>query len=158
MACIMGDQAARPAEQRPWARVEGFLEALRVAGLEAPVVRAGEHPEDGYRVAGDLLLRADPPTAIFAANDLLAIGVLRRASDLSLRVPDDIAVCGFDDITIASFVVPRLTTVRIPKVAMGRSAARIVLEVLEHAPRGSHPLSLPKTPDLAVQLVVRDST
>ena len=158
MACIMGSQATSPTEQRPWARIEGFLDALRSVGLAAPVVWAGEHPEDGYRVAAELLGGADPPTAIFAANDLLAIGAIRRALDLARRVPDDVAVCGFDDIAISSYVAPRLTTVRIPKVAMGRSAARIVLMALEGPPRDMRRLSFPERPDLAVELVVRDST
>jgi LacI family transcriptional regulator len=158
MACVMGSQAMPPDEQRPWARVEGFLDALGSAGLEAPVVWAGEHPDDGYRAAGELLEGATRPTAIFAANDLLAIGVMRRAFDLGLRVPEDLAVCGFDDIAISSYVQPRLTTVRIPKLAMGRSAARIVLAALERGPDESHPLRIPRRPDLAVELVVRDST
>jgi LacI family transcriptional regulator len=158
MACLAGSRSLPPFEDRPWPRIQGFLGAIAEAGLEAPVIWAGEHPEDAYREAGALLSGSERPTAIFAANDLLAIGTMRRALDLGLRIPEDVAVCGFDDIAISSYVQPRLTTVRIPKLAMGRSAARIVLAALERRPDDSHPLRIPRRPDLAVELVVRDST
>lgn len=163
MACIAGSAVVAPFEQRPWPRVEGFLTTLAAAGLEALVEWAGEDPEDGYRVAGRILEGSKRPTAVFAANDVLAIGVMRRALDMGLQVPGDVAVCGFDDIAISSFVNPRLTTIRIPKMAMGRTAARIVLDALDRTPgsartRGTDRLRLPRRADLTVELIVRDST
>jgi DNA-binding LacI/PurR family transcriptional regulator len=158
VACIAGQRTAPPFEDRPWPRVEGFRRAMREAGAPEPVVEwTGGEPADGYRAAAALLAGARAPTAIFAGNDFIAIGVLRLAADRGLRVPEDIAVCGFDDIAIASFLDPRLTTVRIPKAAMGQRAARIVLGQLDPPGRGRA-----AKPDgdegLTVELVVREST
>lgn len=115
-----------------WHRTEGFMRAMKDAGLAALLIFAGEHLEDGYRVAYEVLQRNQRPSAIFAGNDLLAIGALRAAHDLGIAVPKQFAVCGFDDIAIAEYVNPRLTTVRVQKYHMGQQAASMLLHALEN--------------------------
>jgi DNA-binding LacI/PurR family transcriptional regulator len=141
-----------------WHRIEGFLRAMSEAGLQAPVLFAGEHLEDGYRVTAELLRDGQRPTAIFAGNDLLAVGVLRAAQDLGLRVPQDVAICGFDDIAIAQFVNPRLTTVRVKKYEMGQQAAGIVLNFLDNRDQKAGTTASPRKLHFETELVIREST
>jgi DNA-binding LacI/PurR family transcriptional regulator len=84
-----------------------------------------------------LLMNARPPTAVFVASDEVALGALRAARLLGVRIPDDVALVGFDDIPTASHVEPPLTTIRVPAVEIGESAARLLLGILgpeEHRP------------------------
>ena len=81
-----------------------------------------------------LLALPDPPTAIMAGNDLLAIGAIRQARSHGLRVPEDMAVTGFDDFAFAEFVEPSLTTVFVPGYDMGRSAAENLIDHLDGEP------------------------
>ena len=85
-------------------------------------------PEGGYQAFGQLLALAKPPTAIFASNDLMAIGGICAASARGVRVPDQLSVLGYDDIALASFTTPPLTTVAQPKYEMGELTARLLLE------------------------------
>jgi DNA-binding LacI/PurR family transcriptional regulator len=95
--------------------------------------RLGVYGRDGARaLAVDLLAIADPPTAIFAASDMQAVGVLEAAAHAGLRVPDDLAVVGFDDIEIAD--VLGLTTVRQPLADTGAEAVRLLLAELDEGP------------------------
>lgn len=87
-------------------------------------------PDSGYAAGKRLLELRDPPTAIFAFNDLLAVGVLRAARDLGIVVPDELSIVGFDDLDIALLVTPQLTTVRQPLAEMGRLAATLLLDML----------------------------
>jgi LacI family transcriptional regulator len=130
LAVVAGAEQVPPAT----VRVEGFLNSLEKYGLEAKVIWAGDHPEDGYRAANELLKSPYPPTAIFACNDLLALGILRAAADLSIEVPSQLAVIGFDDIDIANFVFPRLSTVRQPKYEMGQVAAKHLIQSIKGQP------------------------
>jgi LacI family transcriptional regulator len=104
------------------------------------------------QAAATLLDLPEPPTAIFAFNDSIAIGVLGAARDRGLRVPEDLSVVGFDDIEPAILVTPTLTTVRQPLSEMGRTAVNVLVRLLER--RAS------ETPhiELATRLVVREST
>lgn len=107
-------------------RQKGYEEALARAGIKVPqsMVVAGEYTFDsGVRATEKLLDMSPPPTAIFAANDEMAAGVLFAARLRGLQVPGQLSIIGFDDTPIASRVWPPLTTVRWPIVAMGRSAA-----------------------------------
>lgn len=98
-----------------------------------------------------MLCAPDPPTVVFAANDIQAIGAISQCRDRGLAVPDDISVIGFDDLPIAQFAAPRLTTVPVPAGAMGRLAATRLLELIAGA-------TVP-TPDvLPVELILREST
>lgn len=112
-------------------RHTGYREALRKAGIayDAELVTPGEFSfESGIGGANRLLDLADPPTAIFAANDDMAAGVIRAACERGLAVPRDLSVCGFDDTPIARHIYPALTTVRQPTAEMGRLATLQLLE------------------------------
>ena len=121
------------------ARRDGYRRALTEAGLAAlpePPLR-GDYTREGGRAVAERLLRLDPaPTAVFCANDLSAIGVLDAARAAELRVPDDLAVVGFDDIELASLVAPALSTVRNPAFTTGREAARLLTERMTGAHQG----------------------
>ena len=74
---------------------------------------------------------ASPPTAVLSVNDYLAIGAIRAITEAGLRVPDDISVCGFDDIDIAAYFNPPLTSIKTPCYEMGRMAANIMIDAME---------------------------
>ncbi|BDG62356.1 LacI family DNA-binding transcriptional regulator [Caldinitratiruptor microaerophilus] len=136
-------------------RLAGYLAALAEAGLNPDPghIRAGDFTYDGGYAAGRALLGSpDRPTAVVAANDLMAIGVLRAAAELGLRVPDDVAVVGYDDIPLAGMLNPPLTTVAQPTYEMGERAARMLLERLA----GKAPPE-PRRVVLPARLVVRRS-
>jgi len=96
--------------------------------LEQALIQSGDWESDsGYAAAGLLLEYSERPTAIFAANDLIALGAIYRLQDAGLRVPDDIAVVGYDDRDFAKIVKPRLTTVSLPVYEMGQIAAEKLL-------------------------------
>jgi len=109
-------------------------------------------PELGYPFGKQLLARHTPFTALFAYNDISAIGAMRAFQEAGLRVPEDVSIVGFDDINIASFARPALTTVRQPLKKMGRIAAKTLLDWIEA--RGEY------TPEIAIEpeLVIRNST
>jgi DNA-binding LacI/PurR family transcriptional regulator len=127
------------AARQPWPMVEqrhaGYCEALAAAGLERdPSLELFEgiwDAADAGAMVERLLALPHPPTAVMGGNDLLAIGVMRRARACGLRVPDDLAVTGFNDFAFAEFVEPPLTTVHVPGYEMGRSAAQLLIEHLD---------------------------
>jgi LacI family transcriptional regulator, galactose operon repressor len=136
-------------------RLRGHQAALAEAGvLPEPglVVRSNFRIDGGYDAARRLLGLPDPPTAVFAFNDSMAIGVLQAARERGLRVPDDLSVVGFDDTIEAVIATPALTTVRQPLAEMGRMAVALLLRLLDN--RRLEPLRV----QLATRLVVRDST
>lgn len=146
-----GPEGSVPARER----LHGYREALEAAGVEVDpaLVRTGEFsPESGEASADVLLELEDPPTAIFAGSDSVAVGVLRSARRRGLEVPGDLSVVGFDDTYNAMWVEPPLTTVRQPLRQMGRVAARTALELAAGRVPDSHHVQL------ATSLVVRDST
>jgi DNA-binding LacI/PurR family transcriptional regulator len=137
-------------------RGRGFREGLAEHGLtlDDAYVRAGAYTfESGVEAARALLAMSAPPTAIFAGNDEMAIGVMKAARDAGLDVPGDLSIVGFDDLPMASRVWPNLTTVRLPIRDMGRMAA----EKLTAGLRGLDPATLAQ-PEVDPSLVVRDST
>jgi DNA-binding LacI/PurR family transcriptional regulator len=110
-------------------------------------------PEEGYVSAKKLLATGWRFTALFAFNDISAIGAVRAFRDAGLRVPEDVSVVGFDDIQAAAYLTPRLTTVRQPLRQMGETAAKQLLERISNGTgRG------PQLISLAPELVVREST
>ncbi len=109
-------------------------------------------PQLGYPYAKQLLARKKPFTALFAYNDIAAIGAIRAIQEEGLRVPDDISVVGFDDIQWAAFNTPSVTTVRQPLVKMGQIAAETVISMIEDG--REHPAEISIEPTL----VVREST
>lgn len=139
------------------ARVDGYRAALETAGLPvAPdLIKAGDfHHETGYRLGLELLRRPDRPTAVFAGNDLQALGLYEAARELGLRVPEDLSVVGFDDLPVARWVGPPLTTVRQPLMEMAEAAARLVLDL---GRQDGGPSAATRV-ELATSLVVRSST
>ena len=137
------------------ARLSGYRSALEEAGIpfDPTLIDAGEfHYEDGVAAGTRLLARADRPTAIFAGNDLQAFGVYEAARLRGLVVPDDVSVVGYDDVPSASWMGPKLTTVRQPLIEMAEQATRLVLALRDD------PLRKLVRIDLATSLVVRAST
>jgi LacI family xylobiose transport system transcriptional regulator len=137
------------------ARLDGFRSAMNAAGLPIPPdwVRYGNfHIEGGSSHGRELLSSPDRPTAIFAGSDLQALGVLDAARSLGLRVPDDFSVVGYDDIPLARWVSPALTTVHQPLKEMAQEASRLVIRM------GRAPLDPVTRMDLATSLVVRESS
>lgn len=112
-------------------RVLGWRDALADAGL-APgpqVTSGGWTAEDGHEAARQLLLDHEAPQAIFAANDYLALGVIRAVEDAGLRVPDDVSVVGYDDVDAAAYFLPSLTTVQQPFESAGQAAMALLLRI-----------------------------
>lgn len=115
-------------------RRRGYAEALTLAGLEPYAVEAGDFMEAGGVTAMRALLAAHPGLdAVVAANDNMAAGALRVLREAGRPVPGDVAVVGFDDLPIAAHTVPKLTTVHQPVEALGREAARMLIELLDGA-------------------------
>lgn len=134
----------------------GFEEELKERGLKLPadyVMQGAYTFETGLSCGAELLKRSPRPTAIFAANDEMAAGVLHAIRRAGLKCPEDVSVVGFDDFQIASSVWPPLTTVRTPTREIGRMAAEklIGLDAAEDHTREAAPATSPA-------LVVRDST
>jgi DNA-binding LacI/PurR family transcriptional regulator len=137
------------------ARLDGYRAALRGAGLgfEAELVRRDTFSvTGGRRQAAGLLGLADPPTAIVAGNDAQAFGVLQALGERGLRAPDDLSVVGFDDVPVASWATPALTTVRQPLAAMAATAVRMLRS--DPATAAGEPRHI----ELATALVIREST
>jgi LacI family transcriptional regulator len=137
------------------ARLDGYRAGLDAAGVELrqEYVRPGNfYHEAGFEGGAALLDLPEPPTAIFASSDQMALGVYEAVRQRGLRVPDDVSVVGFDDLPEARWSSPPLTTVRQPLAEMGLLAARTVLRLA----RGEE-LESPRI-ELATELVVRDST
>ena len=108
-------------------------------------------PELGYPDMRDLLQRTRAFTAVLCFNDISAIGVIRSLTDAGLRVPEDCSVVGFDDISVAEFQIPRLTTVRQPMHIMGRTAAETLLRCVAGE-------AVPSETLLQPELIVRGSS
>ncbi len=118
-------------------RKRGFKDALAEAGLplHRALVRSTKFNfEDGYKKTLELLKQATTPTAIFACSDIVAIGAIQALRRKNLRVPEDIAVIGFDDLFFASFSEIPLTSVSQPKYEIGVRAARKILKLIEGKP------------------------
>ncbi len=112
-------------------RLQGYVAAHRRVGavIDPKLIMPSTWELDsGYEQALKLLEQPERPTAIFAANDMLAVGAIYAANDRGLRVPDDLAVVGFDDQPLASILRPSLTTITYPTYQMGVEAARILLQ------------------------------
>ena len=133
-------------------RLQGVAEAFTAAGLDfaaVPVVEA-EFTRDGGRAAAELILDEHPDvTAVLALNDDMAIGVLSVLRARGVRVPEQVSVSGFDDVSVAQDLAPSLTTVRLPMVSMGEQVLELALK---------EPAGRPRRRVAEAELVVRDST
>ena len=145
---------ALPSSKPGRERLAGYRSAMESASLAVDprhLVLGHFRTEDG-RACRDILSGRDRPTAVFAANDAVALGVLQAAHEVGLRVPDDLSVIGFDDSHAAAEATPPLTTVRQPLFDMGRMAMRSTMSVVRGDPRITPHI------ELATTLVERDST
>jgi DNA-binding LacI/PurR family transcriptional regulator len=148
VGCITGPADSYTVQDR----LAGYKAALKAQGLSVRrrlIVEADFEEAGGYAAARQLLAIRDRPTAVLAANDRSAMGVLAALADAGVAVPGEMSVMGFDDIPLASFVRPALTTVSVPSSQLGREAA-LLLELDEKAPAV-------ESRELATQLVTRDS-
>lgn len=135
-------------------RLAGYKAALSDCDIlfqKELVIEGNYWEQPGYDATKTLLKNENPPTAIFASNDLSAFGAMEAVRDSGLRIPDDISILGFDDIPQAAMVYPKLTTVRQPLDQMGRVAVKMLLEQIEDRSRP------PRRVALATQLIIRDS-
>jgi LacI family transcriptional regulator len=136
-------------------RAAGYRRSLEEAGIGVDpslVVPAGWDPNQAQRAAVDLLARGDPPTAVFAVNNLVAEGVWRAAHDLGLRVPDDLSIVSFDDARWMSMVSPGITAIAQDAVALGEAAVDRLLARIED------PTAPPETVVLEATITPRGST
>lgn len=129
----IGFVGGRPDLKSSRFRDTGYREALGAAGIpfDADLVRVGFYSGDAARdAARSLLVQKHPPTAVFAANDLSAIALIEVATELGIRVPEDLSVVGFDDVPEASRLTPALTTVRQPMHQIGHTAAEMLTTLM----------------------------
>jgi len=113
----------------------GYRQALATADIpyDPDLVRYGDWlPESGRVHLLDLRRNDDPPTAVFCANDMMAVGALQSANDLGLNVPADLSIIGYDDQDVAGYTTPPLTTVVLPNYEMGRKAADLLIDLAVH--------------------------
>jgi LacI family transcriptional regulator len=137
------------------ARLDGHRAALESRGVvvDPTLTFVGDfYHESGFEGGRALLGLDEPPTAVFACSDQMALGVYEAVRQIGMRVPDDVSIVGFDDLPGAPWSSPPLTTVRQPLVEMGMLAVRTVLRLL-----GGEVLESPRV-ELATELVVRAST
>lgn len=140
-------------------RLRGYRAGLRGAG--PPLVLEGDFSEESGWRAGKRIVQSDPrPDAVFAANDMMAIGCLAALLEAGVRVPEDIALAGFDDIPIARYVSPALTTIRVPIARLGAAALEALAAELDAAggPGRAASRATAKPAVIAVELVVRRSS
>jgi LacI family transcriptional regulator len=151
IATIAGPQETKPGGDR----LLGYRAEMRALGLDARPeyeLEGDFYTESGEEAARRLLALDEPPTAVFAASDLMAVGAVRAVDTVGRRVPGDLAVVGFDDIQLAELVNPPLTTIRQDTIGLGIAAGRALVEQIEN------PHVTPPVLTLPVELVVRASS
>ena len=145
----------RPDLESAQLRERGYREALAAAGVtvDESLIRCGDYdPEVSLEQARLLLTAPEPPTAVFAANDMSAIATIEVATELGRRVPADLSVVGFDNIPESALCAPPLTTVEQPIRKMGERSIELLLSLI----RGERPQATHIT--LGTNLVIRQST
>jgi DNA-binding LacI/PurR family transcriptional regulator len=145
---LVGGPADGAAAQK---RKVAFIEGTNAAQVEDRVIDSDFTVQGGYFSCARLL-NAAPVTAIIAANDLMAIGAMHCVCDRQMRIPEDISIIGFDDITFAQFTQPALTTVAVPRPEIGRLAFQSLSELM------ADPKAKGKTYDIPTNLVIRQTT
>jgi LacI family transcriptional regulator len=136
-------------------RLEAYRASLNAANLPIDpdlIVECGPTIEDGYQASSKLLRLASRPTAIISINDLLAIGALRAAVDSGMRVPNDLSLVGYDDIPMANYLVPRLTTVTKEAPLLGRKAFAMLMARIQNPDLPTQRIQNP------ARLIIREST
>jgi LacI family transcriptional regulator len=151
IATITGSLESRPGSDR----LRGYRASVQAAGLayrDEFVAYGDWYAESGRECAARLLTLPEPPTAIFAASDTMALGAMLAAAQAGLRVPDDVSIVGFDDIQLAPHLNPPLTTLRQDKLGLGAAAGEGLIARIAGA------TDRPPLRTLPVELVVRGST
>jgi LacI family transcriptional regulator len=151
IACIAGPSSITPSAER----ITGYRRALEEAGLpcdETLILRGDYHAQSGMEITHTILQMDPRPTAIFALNDLMALGALRAAAEEGCSVPSDLAVVGYDDLELAHFTNPPLTTIAQPKKEIGAQAIHLLVDRMSHKNRPPMRVVLPP------ELIVRRST
>ncbi|MEP7290982.1 MAG: LacI family DNA-binding transcriptional regulator [Chloroflexota bacterium] len=151
IACITNASPASAHEAAD--RLYGYQSALEAHGLfyDETLVRFGDYRErSGFEAMSSLLALPERPSAVFVASDVVALGALSAARNAGLSVPHDLAVVGFDDIQLSQYVVPPLTTVRVPAHEIGATSAQMLLNIIQNGHR-------PASVFLATELIVRES-
>jgi DNA-binding LacI/PurR family transcriptional regulator len=135
-------------------RLSGYEEELAARGrpFDPAIVRTGDWGvQSGYDAIGDLVAAQEPFTAVFAANDLMALGAIYALQEAGRRVPGDVAVVGYDDRDLCGHVRPGITSVSMPCEAMGRASAELLLRIIDRETEAAEPVRV------RGQLVVRES-
>ncbi len=156
IAFIKGQDFSSDTEIR-WETIKEAAEKRGIAidkDLIAQLVGDSPSPEIGYIATKKILACKKPFTALFAFNDVSAIGAIRAIQEVGLRIPEDVSILGFDDIYAAAFHNPALTTIRQPLFEMGKIAAQTLLQRLSE--KGE--INVPPTLTVEPQLIIRDST
>lgn len=138
-------------------RFQGYQDALSAADIpsDPALVMVGQLDRaSGFTALGRLMDLTNPPTAVFAANDAVALGVIQAAHDRGLAVPEQLSVVGYDDVDLAAHSVPPLTTVAQPMAAMGQAAVELLVNRLQ----GKQPHRATEQIVLSARLVIRGST
>ncbi|GHX10696.1 substrate-binding domain-containing protein [Vibrio cholerae] len=150
IGCITGPLIRHQAQMR----YEGYKRALAEAGIAINpdwIVESDFECEGGYQAFEKLYQRGKLPSALFVSNDMMAMGVIQAANQRGLRVPDDLSLIGYDDVHIAKFMTPALTTIHQPKYRLGKAAVDTLLYRLENPDTTAQVVQLEPT------LVVRSS-
>ncbi|HEX8993587.1 MAG TPA: LacI family DNA-binding transcriptional regulator [Anaerolineales bacterium] len=136
-------------------RRDGYINALRIRNIdvESTLIKEGNYtPASGFHAMKDLLAENPPPTAVFIASDVVAVGAILAVKRAGLRIPQDLAIVGFDDIPMAEFLDPPLTTVRLPAYGLGWAGGERLIRLIRGEGLDHNGLFLES------QLVIRDST
>ncbi|EII3000311.1 substrate-binding domain-containing protein [Vibrio cholerae] len=150
IGCITGPLIRHQAQMR----YEGYKRALAEAGIAINpdwIVESDFECEGGYQAFEKLYQRGKLPSALFVSNDMMAMGVIQAANQRGLRIPDDLSLIGYDDVHIAKFMTPALTTIHQPKYRLGKAAVDTLLYRLENPDTTAQVVQLEPT------LVVRNS-
>ena len=150
----IGFLGGSPGLQTAQQRLEGYEQTLREAGLprDPKLVRVGDFRLDsGYRLSKQMLLEADPPTALFASNAMMGFGALKAIHELGLRCPEDVALAVFDEVPFGDVIQPRLTVVAQPAYEMGRVGTELLIARLEGREKSAGAVHLTLTPELLVR-------
>ena len=153
IAFIGGSETDRDGEEVYDSRIAAYKEYMdQIGEFRESLVRLGRFtPEDGYVLCRELLEEKERPTAVFASNDALAVGCYRAISEQGLQIPGDISVVGYNDISVANYLVPSLTTVRLHMELLGEEAVRILEEHIASGREIGLKIIVP------ARLIVRDS-
>ncbi len=157
IAFILGDMTAKSGKDRYKGYVD-FLEKNNIA-IKKEYINDGSFSwNGGYDSTIKLLNLKDPPTAIFCANDLMALGAMKAIRSKGLSIPDDISIVGFDDIDMCELTTPTLTTIKHPKYEQGEACARLLFEKLENTEEEDESFIHDDFYNIKTELIIREST